>query len=229
MASMLESRGVRPRARSAAPAIVLACLALLAPRLTDAQGGPSALDLATRIQAHYDGVRDFTADFELQQTSGLLTRAAVDRGRVDVKKPAKMRWTFSTGDRNQVVSDGVRTYSYFPKDKYVMVSPVPKGDQASTALMFLAGRGSLTRDFIASLPREQPDGEWHLILKPTAPQADFTTLTLQVDRQSLALRGLIVNDAQGGVQRFRFMNLRENRGVPDSQFIFKMPAGVEVR
>jgi outer membrane lipoprotein-sorting protein len=53
-------------------------------------------------------------------------------------------------------------------------------------------------------------------------------LTLVVDPVSLAIRGLVTVDAQGGTSRFSFTNLKENVGVADKAFEFKMPRGVEV-
>lgn len=190
---------------------------------------PVASDLAARIQARYNTIRDFTADFTQRQTTPLLPKPVVERGEVKIKKPGRMRWTYATGDRNQVVSDGTMIYAYFPADRYVSPSPVPKADDASTALMFLAGRGNLTRDFAASMAPEQPEGEWRLVLRPRTPEADFETLTLEVDRTTLAFRGLSVVDEQGGTSAFRFTNLRENRGLNDREFEFVIPRGVEVR
>jgi outer membrane lipoprotein carrier protein len=194
-----------------------------------AQNAPTASELAARVQAHYVTVKDFTADFTLVQTSSRLPKAVEERGQVKVKKPSRMRWTYQTSDKQEFVSDGTRLYSYFPRDKYVTTSPLPKGDEVSTALLFLAGRGDLTRDFAAAVPDEQPAGEWRLLLTPKSPQADFKTMTLDVDRATLALRGFTVVDEQGGVSRFRFLNLRENRGLGDGEFAFQIPKNVEIR
>jgi outer membrane lipoprotein carrier protein len=194
-----------------------------------AQAAPSAPALAAKIQAHYSTVKDFTADFTLNQTSTMMPRAMVEHGEVKIKKPSRMRWTYQSADKQVFVSDGTRLYSYFPKDRYVSTSVLPRGEEASTALLFLAGRGDLTRDFVPGVPDEQPAGEWRLLLKPMSKQADFKTLTLDVDRETLALRGLTVVDDQGGVSRFRFNNLRENRGLSDSEFTFTIPKGVELR
>jgi len=194
-----------------------------------AQSTPSAVDLAARVQARYATVRDFTADFTLKQRSGLLPRDSEDRGKVAIKKPDRMRWTFATGNQSQVVADGVQIYSYFPKDKYVQVAPMPKGNNASTALLFLAGRGDITRDFTAQLPADQPTVEWNLRLTPKAANAEFAQLTLMVDRQSLTLRGFTVVDTQGGTQTFRFTNLRENQAPSDREFTFSIPKGVDIR
>jgi outer membrane lipoprotein carrier protein len=208
-------------------AVLALALTILAAQLP--QAPPSAADLAARIQRHYAGVRDFTADFELHQTTRLDPKPVVNRGRVAIKKPGKMRWTYTTGDRFVMVSDGSKIYQYFPRDRYVVPSDYPTGDQASTPLLFLAGQGDLTRDFVPALPSTHPPGEWHLVLTPTHSKAEFTSLVVQVDRTTLSWRGLVVTDTQGGVQRFRFSNLRENSGVPDSTFVFRIPSGVEIR
>jgi outer membrane lipoprotein carrier protein len=171
-----------------------------------AQADPTAQTLAARIQAHYSTVKDFTAGFTLSQTSGLLPKPVEEHGEVEVKKPSRMRWTYEGEDRQVFVADGTRFYSYF-----------------------LAGRGDLTRDFVARVPDEQPAGEWRLLLTPKSPQADFKSLTLDVDRQSLALRGLTIVDDQGGVSRYRFQHLQENRGLGDREFEFTIPKGVELR
>jgi outer membrane lipoprotein carrier protein len=195
-----------------------------------AQAPESAPQLASRIQAHYSTVRDFTADFTLNQTSGLLPQAKTERGTVKIKKPLRMWWNYTTSDKQQFISDGSRLYLYQPRDKVVTVTPLPADEEASTALLFLAGRGNLTRDFKATLPADQPAGEWRLVLEPAGTRkADFRTLTLEVDRQSLQLRGLVVVDEQGGTSKFRFTNMRENRGLTDQEFAFTIPKGVAIR
>lgn len=194
-----------------------------------AEPQPTATELAARVQARYNTIRDFTADFTQRQTSPQLPKPVVDRGEVKIKKPGRMRWVYATGERHQVISDGTTIYAYFPQDRHVSLTPMPQGDDASTALLFLAGRGNLTRDFTATLPAEQPTGEWRLTLRPRAAEADFETLTLEVDRTSLAFRGLVVVDQEGGTSAFRFTNLRENRGLSNSEFTFVIPRGVEVR
>jgi len=207
-------------------------LTLLAVLLSAAAGAagqaPSAADLAARVQAHYAQVRDFTASFTLTQSSALLPRPTIERGSVKVKKPGRMRWLY-TADKKEFVADGSMLYSFSPRDKYVNVNPLPKGEDASTALLFLTGRGDLARDFTSTLDGDQPAGEWRLNLKPKAKQTDFTSLALEVERTTLALRGITVVDDQGGTSRFRFEGLKENVGLADRDFEFKIPPGVEVR
>ena len=193
-----------------------------------AQAPPTAPDLARRLQAHYSTVRDFKADFTSTTRGGVLPQTSSEKGTVLVKKPGRMRWTFTGDEKKDIVADGSTIYTWLHADRQVYVSPIPKGDDAPTALLFLMGRGDLVRDFTPSLAATQPEGEWQLVLKPKSPQAEFVTLTLMVDRQSLAMRGFTTVDADGGTATWRFARLQENPGLPDSEFEFKMPKGVEV-
>ena len=53
-----------------------------------------------------------------------------------------------------------------PADNQVIVSPVPADDQATTAVLFLTGKGKLTRDFTVSLTEGAPAGTYALKLQP---------------------------------------------------------------
>lgn len=191
----------------------------------------SAHDLAEALQKKYDTVRDFSADFVHTYRGGVLRKQIVERGRVLVKKPGKMRWQYAPPDEKLFVSDGVKLYSYLPQDKQVYVGTVPQGDQATTPALFLAGKGSLLRDFTSANVEHSegmPAGTRALKLVPKSPQRDYDWLILEVADSNLELRGLITIDAQGGESRFSFSNVKENTGVTDKDFTFKIPRGVDV-
>jgi outer membrane lipoprotein-sorting protein len=73
-----------------------------------------------------------------------------------------------------------------------------------------------------------PPGSRALKLVPKARQRDYDWLTLVVDPSSLDIRGLQTIDAQGGKSSFSFTNLKENVGIADKEFAFKIPRGVDV-
>jgi outer membrane lipoprotein carrier protein len=142
-----------------------------------------------------------------------------------------MRWEYTAPDQKLFVSDGVKIYSYLPQDKQVIVSTVPRDDQATMPMLFLAGKGNLTRDFTTTIidrPAGLPAGSTALRLVPKSSQRDYDWLILAVDPHSLAIRGLVTVDAQGGQSSFSFTNLQENIGLADKEFTFKIPRGVEV-
>ena len=211
---------------------VTACLLLtwLAVAPTRAQQ-PSPTDLAQAMQKKYASIRDFSTDFTHTYRGGVLKKQIVEKGRLLIKKPGKMRWDYTAPEVKQFVSDGLKVYSYIPADKQVMVGTVPQDDSASTPALFLTGKGDLTRDFTASageVPAGSPAGVRALKLVPRKPQPDYDWLVLLVEPGSLTLRGMVTSDTQGGQSVFSFTNLKENVGLADKDFTFKMPRGVDV-
>jgi outer membrane lipoprotein carrier protein len=190
----------------------------------------SADDVARDVQQKYDRVNDFSADFVHAYRGGILKQQASERGRLLVKKPGKMRWEYTAPEKKIFVSDGHKLYSYIPQDKQVMVSTVPRDDQAPTPALFLTGKGNIARDFTVAFDKvpEAPAGSIVLRMTPRKPDGDYESLTLVVEPKSLKLLMLITSDAQGGRSAFSFSNLKENVGLPDNEFVFKMPRNVNV-
>ncbi len=192
---------------------------------------PTPAELAQSLQKKYDLVRDFSADFVHTYRGGVLRKELTEKGRVLVRKPGKFRWDYTTPDEKHFVSDGTKVYSYVPQDKQVVVTTVPSDDGVATPALFLAGKGNLTRDFTPSLgevPPGSPAGTRALKLVPKAPQPDYDWLIVLVDQTALTLRGLVTGDPQGGTSSLVFVNLKENVGLTDKEFAFKMPRGVDV-
>jgi len=204
---------------------------LLAVFVSFALADVTAPELAQALQKKYDAVKDFSADFTHTYEGGVLRKQITERGRMTIKKPGRMRWQYTAPEEKLFVSDGLKMYSYIPEDKQVIVANVPAEDEATTPTLFLAGKGNLARDFATSLvelPAGMPAGSKALKLVPKAPQREYDWLVLVVDPVSLDLRGLVTVDAQGGKSSFSFTNLKQNVGLADKDFAFKIPRGVDV-
>lgn len=214
-------------------ALLAATTAALAICLASRSAGAEATadDLAQALQKRYDSIKDFSADFEHRYQGGVLRKGVSERGHVLIKKPGRMRWDYSAPEKKLFVADGVRIYSYIPEDKQVVVSPQPRDAATTTPALFLAGKGNLTRDFIASFvdnPAATPPGSRSLKLVPKTRQPDYDWLVFTLDPATLAIRGLLTMDAQGGESAFIFTNLKENTGLADKEFAFNIPRGVDV-
>ena len=191
-------------------------------------GLPPAQEVATSLQKKYDTIHDFTADFVHESEGGLLRKKQTERGVVQVKKPGKMRWDYKSPETKVFVSDGRRIYLHVPADNQVIISPVPEEDQATTAVLFLVGKGNLTRDFTVSYVDGGGPDTYALRLQPKLPERDYDWLQLVVDRRTLQIRTLSAADSQGGRSTFHFSNFKENTGLSDKTFIFKIPRGADV-
>jgi outer membrane lipoprotein carrier protein len=216
----------------ASAVLLAAAVALFSPARSGASIAPDQ-HLAEALQKKYDAIKDFSADFVHVYQGGVLRKRVTERGHVLIKKPGKMRWEYQSPEPKLFVSDGVKIYSYMPQDKQVIVSTVPGNDEAPTPVLFLSGRGNILRDFTdsaadAPVMRDLPAGSVGLKLVPKSPQADYDWLVVAVEPASLRIVGLVTIDAQGGQSSFSFANLKENVGLADKLFEFKIPRGVDV-
>lgn len=209
--------------------VVIALWAL--PALAAAQIPPAADTLARSLQQRYHGIRDFSADFVQTYRGGVLRTQTTERGTVSIKKPGMMRWVYTTPEKKEFVSDGRKMYSYIPQDRQVIVSDVPSDDQATTAALFLAGKGDISRDFVAAYADSASgttSGTVALKLTPRKEEPAYEYLVVNVDPRTLQIRGLTFRDRQGGESTLTFTNLKENRGISDKEFAFRFPRGVDV-
>jgi outer membrane lipoprotein carrier protein len=208
-------------------AAVLVCTGQALPSAAQA---PSAEDVARALQAHYDTVRDFSADFVQAYQGGVLRQTVTERGRLIVKKPGMMRWEYQAPERKVLVSDGHKIYFHIEQDRQVIVNDAPEDDRAATAALFLSGKGNLLRDFTVAYGtiEEAPDDVTVLRLTPRRPEPEYDWLLLAIDPPTLQFRMLVQVDALGGRSTFTFANVKENVGIADNTFVFTMPRGVDV-
>lgn len=211
--------------RTAAAAVCFGLLSLGSVPSSTAHDSPA--EVAAALQTKYDRVRDFTADFTQLHVSILKKKGSQHSGKLQVKKPGKMRWDYTAPQKQLFGSDGFQIYLWVPVDNQVTLSPVPKQDSTS-AMMFLTGKGNIVRDFAVTFTSKAPEGTYGLRLQPKIPEPDYDWLELVVDRTSLQIRQLTAANKQGGQDTFTFTNFKENVGLSDKTFEFKIPRGAEV-
>lgn len=189
-----------------------------------AQTSPAAL--AAALQSRYQSIRDFSADFQQTYRAGVLKTKTQERGTVAIKKPGKMRWTYSKPQRKELVSDGSTMHWYDPEARQVERWDVP--DQATTPDLFLSGKGDIVRDFTASHAEGSIAGTVALKLIPRRAEPEYEFLVVSFEPVSMRIRALMHRDHQGGESTLVFTNIKENRGLSDRDFVFKVPSGVKV-
>jgi outer membrane lipoprotein carrier protein len=194
-----------------------------------AQGG-DPVAMAAKIQQRYNAIKDIQGDFVQTYEGGVLRTKTSERGTVAIKRPGRMRFTYTKPEKKEFVSDGNRLYTHLVADKQVIVSPAPGPDQGDIPAMFLAGQSDLARDYTPTftpLPGAAA-GLVTLKLVPKKPSAEYESLGIGIDPATLQIQFLTAVDTQGGRSSFSFTNLKENRGLTDKNFEFRIPRGVDV-
>jgi outer membrane lipoprotein carrier protein len=184
--------------------------------------------LAKALQQRYQTIKDFSADFEHSYRGGALRTQTRERGTVKIKKPGKMRWTYTAPERKEFVSDGLKIYSHIPADRQVLVSDVPADGDVGTPALFLSGKGDIARDFTPSIVASPVPDAIGLKLTPRKPEAQYEYFIVATTQPGLQIRALATHDRQGGDSVIAFMNLKENQGISDKEFAFRIPKGADV-
>lgn len=210
---------------------------------------PAALkDVVSALEKGYASLQDVQADFVQKTIIAGINREQKGSGELLLKKPASTTAMFRFNyakPKQQIVSNGKQVWFYLPENRQVMVSSVTdmfKGGNA-IALNYLTGLGHVSRDFNASFAQEAQDknGNYQLELVPKNPSAVLARLQLTVSAAAVErflrdgrvpdifpVLASVIHDAGGNQTRIEYSRVRVNKGLANSRFTFKVPAGVEV-
>jgi len=67
-----------------------------------------------------------------------------------------------------------------------------------------------------------------LKLTPKRPEPQYDYFIVATTQPGLQIRGLATHDRQGGDSVIAFTNLKENQGISDNEFAFRIPKGADV-
>ena len=199
----------------------------------------TAKEAAARLQNRYDQLSSLTFEF-IQDTRGQLTgRPKTGRGKAFFVKdriPGKMRWNYSTPDRQVIVSNGETFSMYFESLQQMIVTPADALKQDLT-YSFFTGTGNLLEDFFVT-PSNQPVSsqakETKVIkLTPKDKQTQVASIQLWITEDSL-IRRIEILDHFDTLTVLNLSNLQPNSlDLDDKELIkqlfdFTPPEGTEI-
>jgi outer membrane lipoprotein carrier protein len=216
---------------ASAVAMTFPIVPLLAGPTTPVTSGPSAEQIAARVQAFYDKTKTFQAEFKQQYVIKVHPdQPRTSEGRVAFEKPGKMSWRYQQPNGNRVVSDGRVLKIYEQDNQQMFEQPVDKS-QYPAALAFLMGQGELTKSFtlrVLDASAMKFEGGWVLEGTPKDPTPAYQKVLLYVDTATSQVRRVLILDAQGNRNRFDFDNPLVNTPVPPNEFSFTPPEGTQI-
>lgn len=193
--------------------------------------------LAGRLQEKIDSLQSLGGRFVQSLESAALGPTRTERGRFAIRKPAMMRWEYETPEKKLAITDGRTTWLYLPEEREVHVGRLSDQTGGGAATLLLAGKLRLQLDFRARL-LEGSDlveagpqgvaGAAVLELKPYRTSDEFDRILLAVEPDRLLIRRVTLVDPLGDRMVFELYDLVENPVLPDDQFHFEIPKGVDV-
>jgi outer membrane lipoprotein carrier protein len=199
---------------------LLLCALCPAPRAL----AQTASEIAARVDHHYNSLHSLSVNF-VQQYSGLGQNLR-ESGVLLLKKPGRMRWTYSQPQGKLFVLDGHNAYFYAPGQAEVQRVPAKKLDDLRSPLRFLLGHSELAKE-LTSLTLTPKDGNYDLSGVPKDMQQRVASLRFTVSPDGTIL-GIRVEEVDGSISTFTFTGEIANPPSSDSDFIFHAPAGTEI-
>jgi outer membrane lipoprotein carrier protein len=199
----------------------LAALLSAFPGLLNAQ---SAVEIATRVDHHYNSLRSLRVQFT-ESYSGMGMQRS-ESGTMLLQKPGKMRWTYTSPAGKVFVLDGKYAWFYAPGDAQVQRLLASQLDDLRSPLRFLLGHTQLTKE-LSNLTLKPTNGGFILSGVPKGMEKRIASITLNVTAEG-TIRSMAIEEVEGSMTSFSFSQEEPNAAVHPGDFVFAAPEGIPV-
>jgi len=226
------SAGCRKNRRRSAPRLrrLLFAAAAFLPGLAlcaaaSAQSGSSAAAVAARVDRHYNALHSLEVHF-VQNYDGMGMHRH-EAGVLLLRKPGKMRWTYTDPDGKLFILDGHDGYFYSPGDTEAQKVPEKQLDDLRSPLQFLLGHTELEKELKGLTVTDAGSGLFVLAGVPKGLEQRVASLKITATSDG-TIRAMTIEETDGVTNAFAFSGEADNVPAPGSAFVFLPPPGVHV-
>lgn len=177
-----------------------------------------------RVDDHYNHLQSLRTQFTERYTGLGMDRT--ETGVLLLKKPGRMRWSYTTPVGKVFVLDGKYAWSYTPGDVQVQRMPAKQVDDLRSPLRFLLGHTQLKKELEnVSVVPEQGGYRISGIPKGMGQRVRQLVLDTTADGRIVRIR---LDETDGAGTEFDFDRSEENISIPDGEFQYAPPAGVTI-
>jgi outer membrane lipoprotein carrier protein len=177
------------------------------------------------VEHRYNAARTLSVSFtETYRIAG--RERAPESGRLVLRKPGRMRWTYTQPEGKLFVSDGKEVYLYTSQDNRVEKSTLKASDDLRAPMAFLLGKLNLQKEFRDFETRGGTGGTW-LEGKAANDRLPYESVAMLI-APDYSIRELKITGRDESVLSFTFSDETVNPRVSDGLFAFAIPAGAEV-
>jgi outer membrane lipoprotein carrier protein len=185
--------------------------------------------IAAKVDQRYDRMHTLEAHFTETYSGAGMTRT--ESGTLQLRKPGEMRWDYDQPRPKLFVTDGKVAWFYVPGERQARRTPVKDLDDLRSPLRYLLGKTKLDKelDGLSLAPDQKPlqPGDWVLRGIPKGMQDRVAQTLLEISPEGLIMR-IVIEELDGSITDFRFLQQKENVQIAEQQFHFVPPPGVEI-
>ncbi len=182
------------------------------------------------VQNKYERMDNFHAAFIQEDKVKALNKVRKAEGKVWLKKPGMMRWSYYAPTKDEIVSDGKTLWFYDEEEKQVTESPLTQSSGNQTTATLLSGLGNIKELFNASftdLDSLNKNESYLIDLAPKNQEEGYSKATIAVDKKTALVNTIYLYDLFGNLTIIKLKEMQIGKKVADSLFQFKAPKGVK--
>ena len=177
-----------------------------------------------RLTELLNQAQTITARFSQLTLDGSGTQLQEAAGQLVLKRPGLFRWHTDAPMEQLLVSNGEKVWLYDPDLQQVTIQTLDQRLTHTPALLLSGDVSKIRENF--DISHKEGGNVVDFILKPKSKDTLFDSLRL-------SFRNSVLNDMQlidsiGQRTNILFLSVKMNEPQDDAQFIFEIPAGVDV-
>jgi len=209
--------------RRGAWAAAMSALAMAA--TVRAQAAMSASELAARIDHHYNSLHSLSVHF-VQHYDGMGAHRK-EEGVLLLRKPGKMRWSYTDPDGQLFILDGKYAYFYTPGQSEAQRVPEKQLNDLRSPLRFLLGHTELEKELTNLQATPAGNGDYELTGVPKGMEQRVAELKIEAEPDG-TIREMSIVETDGVTNSFDFSGELGDAPAPEPAFVFTAPAGVHI-
>ncbi len=189
----------------------------------------SPQEAAQNIEKAFASLSSLQADFEQAYYSASLATPLIEKGKLYLEKPDRMRWEYLEPERNIYVYKGGVSLAYFPEDNQLFRHTLSPEERDWAIFSLLSGRTGILETYTIEAAEFPTDKKTSVQLKLIPrEEGELSYILLEANSRTWLLERIISLDWAGNKQEFRFSGFKLNPRLEPRIFELEVPPDCEV-
>ena len=179
--------------------------------------------IMAQVRARYRDVKDFKANLELISCASVTGTCHRFEGKVEMKRPNKLRMDINKPETQQIICDGMSLWLYLEKDKQVIRTNI---EESRDFLVLLNPLDKLLTGKVKNSCKT--NGNYQCWLEISEFKELFKEVKVIVDKKTYEITGIDVVDINDNSSEYKFTKIKTNSGIKDDRFQFVVPKNAKL-
>ncbi|MDD8030894.1 MAG: outer membrane lipoprotein carrier protein LolA [Acidobacteriota bacterium] len=189
----------------------------------------TAQEIAQELEKRLNSINTLKADFKQFYYSTGVQEPLLGRGQLFIRRPDRMRWEYSSPEKQIFVVKNDKFWLYFPEDNQLIRNAAESEVQESEILGLLSGSFSILERYQVEFNPfpSQRKKAYQLKLTPRE-ESQFSYILLEIDSHNWMIAKAIFFEPIGSKLEYHFERVRIDQKIPEEIFDLRIPPDCEI-